>query len=216
MAYIQMKNKVEVSDATLLRLPRYLKFLQSLEMKNVEYVSSTDIAEGLFLNAVQVRKDLGFVSTEGGKPKVGFNTKELIADIESFLEYDNTHDAIIVGVGALGKAFLGYRGFANYGLNIVAGFDVNDEVCGKTINTKQVLHISKLKDYVKRLNIKLGIIATPNQFAQQTADLLIDSGIKGIWNFANTHIDVPAGIELKNEDLAASLALLSMKLKSGN
>ena len=147
---------------------------------------------------------------------MGFDIKELIADIESFLEYDNTHDAIIVGVGALGKAFLGYKGFDKYGLNIVAGFDVNPDICGTNISSKPVLDISKLKDYVQRLNIKIGIIATPNKFAQSTVDLLIDSGIKAIWNFANTHIDVPNGIELKNEDLAASLALLSIKLKSGH
>ena len=211
-----MKNIDEVSNATLLRLPRYLKFLQNLDKKNIQFVSSSDIADGLALNAVQVRKDLAVVSITGGKPKVGFDIKELIADIESFLEYDNTHDAIIVGVGALGKAFLGYKGFDNYGLNIVAGFDVNPDICGTSISAKPVLDISKLKDYVQRLNIKIGIIATPNKFTQSTVDLLIDSGIKAIWNFANTHIDVPNGIELKNEDLAASLALLSIKLKSGH
>ena len=211
-----MKNIDEVSNATLLRLPRYLKFLQNLDKKNVQFVSSSDIADGLALNAVQVRKDLAVVSITGGKPKVGFDIKELIADIESFLEYDNTHDAIIVGVGALGKAFLGYKGFDKYGLNIVAGFDVNPDICGTNISSKPVLDISKLKDYVQRLNIKIGIIATPNKFAQSTVDLLIDSGIKAIWNFANTHIDVPNGIELKSEDLAASLALLSIKLKSGH
>lgn len=211
-----MKNIDEVSNATLLRLPRYLKFLQNLDKKNIQFVSSSDIADGLALNAVQVRKDLAVVSITGGKPKVGFDIKELIADIESFLEYDNTHDAIIVGVGALGKAFLGYKGFDNYGLNIVAGFDVNPDICGTSISAKPVLDISKLKDYVQRLNIQIGIIATPNKFAQSTVDLLIDSGIKAIWNFANTHIDVPNGIELKNEDLAASLALLSIKLKSGH
>lgn len=202
-----------MSKATLHRLPTYLRYLYQLEKENVATVSSTTIADGLKLNAVQVRKDIALVSSAPGKPKTGYATKELIADLESFLGYNNTHDAVLVGVGGLGKAFLGYGGFSNYGLNIVAGFDIDEKLINKTINGKPVYNINKLKDTVQRLNIQLGIIAVPSSAAQLVADRLVDAGIKAIWNFAGVHLNVPADIALKNEDLAASLALLSLQLQ---
>ena len=100
------KDNKEISKATLNRLPSYLKYLYQLDKLNVATVSSTTIANGLNLNPVQVRKDIALVSSVAGKPKMGYVTKEIIADLESFLGYNNTHDAILVGVGGLGKAFL--------------------------------------------------------------------------------------------------------------
>lgn len=124
----------DISKATLNRLPSYLKYLYQLDKLNVATVSSTTIANGLNLNPVQVRKDIALVSSVAGKPKMGYVTKEIIADLEGFLGYNNTHDAILVGVGGLGKAFLGYGGFENYGLNIVAAFDNNERL----VNTKSM------------------------------------------------------------------------------
>lgn len=209
-------DKSEMSKATLHRLPSYLRYLYQLDKLNVLTVSSTTIANGLNLNPVQVRKDIALVSSVAGKPKTGYSTKELIADLESFLGYDNTHDAILVGVGGLGKAFLGYGGFSNYGLNIVSAFDCNDNIIGKTINGKPVYGLNKLTSTVERLNIQIGIIAVPASAAQEVADLMVKSGIKAIWNFASVHLNLPADIALKNEDLAASLALLSMQLQRKN
>lgn len=207
---------VEMSKATLHRLPAYLRYLYQLSKQNVATVSSTTIAEGLNLNPVQVRKDIALVSSVAGKPKTGYVTEELIADLETFLGYDNTHDAILVGVGGLGKAFLGYGGFSNYGLNILAGFDSDEKLTGKYINGKPVYGMHKLASMVERLNIQIGIIAVPAAAAQDVADLMVKSGIKAIWNFASVHLNVAPDIALKNEDLAASLALLSMQLQSKN
>ncbi len=204
----------EISKATLNRLPSYLRYLYKLQKQNVTTVSSTTIAEELNLNPVQVRKDIALISSVAGKPKMGFAVEELIADLESFLGYNNTHDAVLVGVGGLGKAFLGYSGFGNYGLNIVAGFDTNAKLIDTTVNGKQVYDVKSFSSYVKRLNIQIGIITVPNSSAQMVADIMVSSGIKAIWNFTNTHLQVPIDIALKNEDLAASLALLSMQLKN--
>ena len=102
------KDNKEISKATLNRLPSYLKYLYQLDKLNVATVSSTTIANGLNLNPVQVRKDIALVSSVAGKPKMGYVTKEIIADLEGFLGYNNTHDAILVGVGGLGKAFFKY------------------------------------------------------------------------------------------------------------
>lgn len=211
---MQTKEHIEISKATLNRLPSYLKYLYQLDKLNVATVSSTTIANGLNLNPVQVRKDIAFVSSVAGKPKTGYVTKEIIADLESFLGYNNTHDAILVGVGGLGRAFLGYSGFGNYGLNIAMAFDTNDKIINTKINGKQVYDISKLQNMVERLKIQIGIITVPSYAAQDVADKMVASGIKAIWNFASVHLNIPPDIALKNEDLASSLALLSLQINN--
>ena len=208
------KENIEVSKATLNRLPLYLKYLYQLDKSGVKTVSSTLIAGGLNLNPVQVRKDIAVASSVAGKPKTGYVTKELIVDLESFLGYDNTHDAVLVGVGGLGSAFLGYKGFEHYGLNIAAAFDVNPQVVGSEVNGKLVQHIDELESVVKRYKIRLGIITVPSKAAQEVADVMVKAGIKAIWNFAPVHLNIPNDIEIKTEDLAANLALLSMKINN--
>ena len=204
----------DISKATLNRLPSYLKYLYQLDKLNVATVSSTTIANGLNLNPVQVRKDIALVSSVAGKPKMGYVTKEIIADLESFLGYNNTHDAILVGVGGLEKAFLGYGGFENYGLNIVAAFDNNEKLVNTRINGKPVYDVSRLQSIVARFNIKIGIITVPSYAAQEVADRMVAAGIKAIWNFASVHLNIPSDVALKNEDLASSLALLSLQIQS--
>ena len=204
----------DISKATLNRLPSYLKYLYQLDKLNVATVSSTTIANGLNLNPVQVRKDIALVSSVAGKPKMGYVTKEIIADLESFLGYNNTHDAILVGVGGLGKAFLGYGGFENYGLNIVAAVDNNEKLVNTRINGKPVYDVSRLQSIVARFNIKIGIITVPSYAAQEVADRMVAAGIKAIWNFASVHLNIPSDVALKNEDLASSLALLSLQIQS--
>lgn len=209
-----MEQNSEMSKATLRRLPSYLRYLYKLDKESVATVSSTTIANGLELNPVQVRKDIALVSTVAGKPKTGYVTKELIADLESYLGYNNTRDAVLVGVGGLGRAILGYDGFRNYGLNIVAAFDVNENVIDTEVNGKPVYHIDKLKSIIERFKIRLGIICVPSLSAQTVADNMVNAGIKAIWCFAPLHLNLPPEIAVKGEDLAASLALLSMQLKS--
>ena len=170
------------------------------------------MAEDLKQNPVQIRKDLALVSARPGKPKMGFVITELIADIEDFLGYNGSNDAVLVGAGQLGRTLLSYGGFDRYGLKIVAGFDVRKEIVGNTIGGKQVFHFDRFNDLATRLNVKIGIITVPGEQAQQVADEMIRSGIKAIWNFAPIHISVPEEIVVKNEDLGASLALLSKEL----
>ncbi|MEG1985887.1 MAG: redox-sensing transcriptional repressor Rex [Clostridia bacterium] len=201
-----------ISQETLQRLPSYFRFLKELHSQGIESVSSTVIADKFKMNSVSVRKDLACVSADGGKPKTGFNVGELILKISSFLGYDNVDDAILVGVGKLGSALLGYKGFGNYGLNIVASFDVDDNIINGNDKGFKVFNISKLPNLVNRLKIKIGIITVPAESAQDVCDLMINSGIKAIWNFSPTQLVVPNNIAIKNEDIAASLAILSQKL----
>lgn len=115
-----LEYKEGISKATIARLPIYLRFLRDRQAAGERYASSTQIADRMRLNPVQVRKDLALVSSESGRPKLGFRIDELIEDIERFLGCDNVNDALIVGVGGLGRTLLSYEGFRNYGLNIVA------------------------------------------------------------------------------------------------
>jgi redox-sensing transcriptional repressor len=176
-------------------------------------VSSVALADALSLNPSLVKKDLSCAIVNEGKPKVGYTIDDLIEDIESFLGYNNTKDAVLVGVGKLGQALLGYRGFEKYGLNIIGGFDSDESIVAKEVNGKKILPIGKLASAVKKLNIKIAILTTPGEQAQAVTDILLRAGIRAIWNFTPAHLKAPDTVAIKNEDMAVSLAVLSQQLK---
>ena len=204
--------KKEISKSVLKRLPGYLNYLKSIPAGEMSHISATALANALGMGEVQVRKDLATVS-DGGRPKIGYLRESLIDDIEQFLGYDNTTDAVLIGAGKLGQALLGYRGFDDYGLNILAAFDVNPAM-DKTEDGKPIYHISELESFCRTHKILMGIITVPPQHAQQVCDLLIANGIKAIWTFASGHLDVPEHILVQYENMATSLAVLSMHLQA--
>ena len=199
-----------ISKHTLQRLPMYLSYIQGLPEDAPKNISATTIAEALQLNDVQVRKDLASVSSSG-KPKVGYNVKDLIAELEAFLGYNDIDNAVIVGAGSLGKALLNYSGFKAYGLNIIAAFDLCEEPT--EFQGKTVFPIAQLCSFCRKVNVHIGIITVPASSAQEICDLLVESGIRAIWNFAPVHLVVPDGILVQNENMASSLALLSNHLR---
>ncbi len=205
-------EKKEISKSVLKRLPGYLAYLKNLPEDGSPYISATALANALGMGEVQVRKDLAVVS-DGGRPKVGYLRESLIDDIEQFLGYDNTNNAVLIGAGKLGLALLGYIGFDEYGLNIMAAFDAAPSV-EQTDTGKPVLPMDRLETFCKSNKIRMGIITVPAAHAQEVCDQLIASGIKAIWNFAPTHLDVPANILVQNENMATSLAVLSMHLQA--
>ena len=164
----------EISRATLKRLPTYLSYLKSMPADSPANISATALAAALHMGEVQVRKDLAMVS-DGGRPKIGYRRESLIRDIEGFLGYGNTNDAVLIGAGKL-------------------------------------MHLSRLHDVCVKHQIRIGIITVPAEHAQKVCDLLIENGIRAIWNFAPKHLDVPDDILVQNENMAASLALLSKHL----
>lgn len=206
-----MQNK-EISKSVLKRLPGYLTYLKSLPEDSAPYISATSLANALGMGEVQVRKDLALVS-DGGRPKIGYHRKSLIQDIRQFLGYDNTTDAILVGAGKLGQALLGYNGFEAYGLNILAAFDANP-AADQTDDGKPILPMEALESFCRENKILMGIITVPAAYAQQVCDQMIACGIKAIWTFAPVHLDVPENILVQSENMANSLALLSMHLKA--
>ena len=205
-------ERKEISKSVLKRLPGYLTYLKSLSDDNFPNISATALANALGMGEVQVRKDLAAVS-DGGRPKIGYNRLGLIDDIEQFLGYDNTTDAVIIGAGKLGQALCGYGGFAHYGLNILAAFDTKP-VRDKTDEGKPIYPISYLESFCRSNKVLMGIITVPADCAQEVCDQLIQCGIKAVWNFAPAHLEVPENILVQNENMATSLAVLSMHLKA--
>ena len=202
----------KVSKAVLKRLPGYLAYLKSQQDQEHPYISATALASALGMGEVQVRKDLASVS-DGGRPKIGYLRENLIEDIEQFLGYDNTTDAVLIGAGKLGQALLEYKGFEEYGLNVLAAFDINP-ACDHTDDGKPIYHMDQLEQFCRANKVLMGIITVPDKHAQEVCDKLIACGIKAIWNFAPTHLEVPAHILVQHENMATSLAVLSMHLQA--
>ncbi|HOJ77541.1 MAG TPA: redox-sensing transcriptional repressor Rex [Bacillota bacterium] len=200
-------DSVKVPKFTLKRLPLYYRYLRNCVDRKLEFVSSEQIAKAAQVNAVQVRKDLTMFGAMG-TPGVGYNVLELQSKLEDILGLNNINEAALVGVGRLGRAIIDYPGFERYGLNIVALFDNNPSLIGTQIAGRQVFSVKEMLHIIRRLKLKVAIITVPGEWAQSIANVLVEAGIKAIWNFAPVSLDVPEDVVVRNEDLAAGLATL--------
>lgn len=209
----QKESPIKISTQALERMPYYLQYLRQQQKEGNTVIASPAIANDLSLNEVQVRKDLAAVSTLKGKPKAGFIIQDLIYNMEEILGYHNVKDAVLVGAGILGRALLSYKDFENGGMRIVAAFDNDETLIGCEIYGKKVLSVNKLSNMCRRLNIHIGIIAVPQENAQTVCDQLVAGGVLAIWNFAPIHLTAPEKILIQNENMAASLAMLSKHLQ---
>ena len=203
-------ERVPVSKATLGRIPRYLNFLRDLPLESTPYISATTIAKALMLGEVQVRKDLAAVSG-AGRPRLGYETEMLIEQLEDCLGYNQLTSAVLVGAGRLGRALLQYGGFEHYGVRIIAAFDSNQQIINPDAET-EILPMTQFDDFCRQNHIRLGIVTVGEGSAQDVCDLMVDSGITAIWNFAPCKLHVPDGVLLQNENLALSLAHLKNQL----
>ena len=205
--------KKTVSRATLGRVPVYLKYLKSLPETD-KYVSATKIASNLKLGDVLVRKDLQIISGDG-KPKVGYEKNDLMEKLGVYLEnVDKKNRAVIVGAGKLGCALLGYPGFSDFGVDIVAAFDTDESKIGTSVNGKYIYSSKEFKKFCAENNINIGIITVPASAAQSVCDEMIEGGIKAIWNFGPSSLNVPNNIIVQQENLALSLAYLNVLIKN--
>lgn len=199
--------------ASVRRLPLYLRFLKQLRSRGREVVSCTHIARELGLVSTQVRKDLAMTGIVG-KPKVGYDVPALVSSIERFLGWNNTRDAFVVGVGSLGSALMGYEGFSQYGLNVLAGFDTDPNKIGRQVHGKEVFALERLPDLVSQMQVLIGILTVPAKAAQDVANLMVLSGVRAIWNYAPVTLEAPDSIVVENMNLSASLAVLSSRLEA--
>ncbi|MCC8179519.1 MAG: redox-sensing transcriptional repressor Rex [Planctomycetes bacterium] len=192
------------------RLPFYLNILRRLQGDGKNIISAVSLAEETGHPTPVVKKDIEMTGA-AGKTGVGYDIDSLIADIEAFLGWNQIHDAILVGVGNLGSALLGYGGFKSHGLQFIAAFDADDDKVGKVTHGVEVLPLSKIKPFAARRNVRTAVITVPADSAQQAADLLVAAGITRIWNFAPVMLTVPETVMVQREDLSAGLAELLVR-----
>ena len=204
--------KAQLSKNQIRRLPDYLTYLLKKDDEKVEFISTLQIANDLSLNSEQVKKDMQAISTSSGIPNKGREVKKIIKDIQNILGYNENHKAILVGCGSLGKALLNHNGFKDYNLEIVAAFDNNKELIGKTINNIPIYNIDDLKEKRRSHDASIGIICVPSNQAQGVAIRLVASGIEAIWNFAPINLDVNDDVIVSNMNMAQSLASLAHRL----
>ncbi|MBD5245982.1 MAG: redox-sensing transcriptional repressor Rex [Barnesiella sp.] len=200
-----------IPEPALRRLPWYLAYVSMLKDQQVEYVSSTQISRELSVDASQIAKDLSFLNIKG-KTRIGYNVITLEKELQDFLGFHRSHNALIVGVGSLGGALIQDSGLANYGLNIVAGFDTNPDIIGRTLCGIPVFDIHELALRRKQFSAEIGIITVPVEHAQQVADQLIEAGVKALWNYTPYRIRVTDDIVVQNTSIYAHLAVMYNRL----
>ena len=207
-----MTSVKSVSIPSVQRLPIYLRFLKEQRNHGETIISCTRIAEEFGQLSVQIRKDISITGITG-RPKIGYRLDELIDGIERFLGWDQTICACLVGAGSLGTAILGYYGFVDHGMRIVAAFDSSDEKIGTTIHGCPIYDIRDIVSQSAGKHIDVGILTVPTEVAQKIADKLVAIGVRGIWNYAPCRLSLPDHIVCEDAKLSASLAVLSSRLK---
>ena len=197
-----------VPKAVVNRLSLYLRELQHLIRDGHETTSSTHLGRLLGFTDAQVRKDLAYFG-QFGYPGIGYRCDELVAEIKRILGTDRDWPVAIVGVGNLGQALLGYKGFEQQGFRVVAAFDSDPNKVNQQTEGVTVHHLDELPEVARIHGIRLGMIAVPAQAAQTVADRLVEAGVQGIVNFAPVTLTVPPGVSNVGVDLAVELEQLS-------
>ncbi len=203
----------KVPEETVRRMPLYLRGTLELAREGVDCISSQRLADHLGLTPWLIRKDFSYFG-DLGKRGVGYDTRTLVCRIKKILRLDVTRSAVLVGAGRLGSALLEYRGFRRYGLQIVAAFDLDQARVGRTIGGVQVEHVDSLGTLEGR-DIDMGIIAVPEESAQEVADAILNAGVRGILSFSSRHIVAPKKVKVISIDIAMDLARLPYYMSGG-
>jgi redox-sensing transcriptional repressor len=202
-----------IPDETVRRLPIYLRGLMFSSDQGHEHMSSQSLADFVGVPSWQIRKDFSYFG-DFGTPGVGYRIKRLAGEIKKILRLDAIKQAALVGVGDLGSALLAYPGFATYGLDIVAAFDVSPKKIGRVINGVKIEPAAKI-DTLKKRSISLAVVAVPRAAAQVTVDKLVAVGVKGVLNFAPCKVEAPKRVKVITLDIAMELARLPYYIPAG-
>ena len=201
----------KISRTVISRLPRYYRYLGDLLEAGVERISSSDLSKKMHVTASQIRQDLnnfgGF-----GQQGYGYNVKYLYTEIGKILGLDRSHNFIIIGAGNLGQALANYASFERSGFILKSLFDVNPRLEGVTIRGIPVRMVDELEDFLKNNDIEIAALTLPKSKAIEVADILVDNGVKGIWNFAHTDLSLPKDVVVENVHLSDTLMKLSYNL----
>ncbi len=210
-----MEGTKKISPAVVKRLPRYYRYLGELIENDVNRISSKELSDKMKVTASQIRQDLnnfgGF-----GQQGYGYNVKYLYDEIAKILGIDRTHNMIIVGAGNLGQAIVNYEDFAKRGFIIKGVFDNNPELEGKLVKDVSVMMPDKMEDFIKNNNIEIAALTIPKSAAKEVAKSVTDAGVKAIWNFAHTDLNLPDDVIVENVHLSESLMRLSYNIANSD
>ena len=200
-----------ISKAVIGRLPRYYRYLGELNEAGVERISSSDLSKKMHVTASQIRQDLynfgGF-----GQQGYGYNVKYLRTEIGKILGLDQSHNMVIIGAGNLGQALANYASFARNGFILKGIFDVNPELKGKVIRDIPIRMMDELETVLQEENIDIAALTIPKTKAVEVSDILVRNGIKAIWNFAHTDLNLPKDVIVESVHLSDSLMKLSYNI----
>ena len=203
----------EISQAVIRRMPRYYRYLGELLEDGVERISSNDLSKRMNVTASQIRQDLnnfgGF-----GQQGYGYNVKYLYTEIAKILGIDRQHNLIIIGAGNLGQAIANYANFERRGFIIKGMFDVNPRLIGLVVRGIEIRGVEELEKFIVENDVQIAALTIPKTKAPEIADRLVKAGIKAIWNFAHTDLQVPDDVVVENVHLSESLMRLSYRVCS--
>ncbi|MCQ2969706.1 MAG: redox-sensing transcriptional repressor Rex [Clostridium sp.] len=202
-----MEKKKNVSMAVIKRMPKYYRYLGELVKNDVDRISSKELGEKIGFTASQIRQDLNNFG-DFGQQGYGYNVKELHNQIGAILGVGKEYNAVLIGAGNIGQAIANYSRFTDIGLGIAAIFDANPKLVGMKIRDVEIKDIDELKEYIEENNIDMGILCVPRINAQKVCDILVNGGVKGIWNFAPIDLHVPESVKVENVHLSESLLTL--------
>ena len=208
-------DEKSISKAVIRRLPRYYRYLGELLEEGVERISSNELSSKMHVTASQIRQDLnnfgGF-----GQQGYGYNVPYLYAEIGKILGLDRTHNIIIIGAGNLGQALANYVKFEKRGFKVVGIFDINPVLKGISIRGNEIRMMNELPEFLRENDVQIATLTLPKAYAEETANLLVENGIKAIWNFAHLDLAVPEDVIVENVHLSESLMRLSYNLNLYN
>ncbi len=208
-----MTKDKKVSITVIRRLPEYYRYLEELLEKDINRISSQELSELSGFTASQIRQDLnnfgGF-----GQQGYGYNVEELHTELGKILGLENKHKVVVTGAGNLGHAIAHYGGFRDSGFDIIGMFDSRTDDTRFKRSKFEVKHVDGLREFIIDNNVDIGVIATSKELAQEIADIYVEAGVKGIWNFAPIDLDVPEDVALETVRLSESLFALSYFIKA--
>ena len=213
MTNLETNMNIKLPEPTLRRLPWYLAYVKLVQGKGAAYISSTQISKAINVDSSQIAKDLSFINISG-KTRVGYEVNSLVDVLEDFLGFTSRHRAIVYGVGRLGAALMQDSGLLQYGLDVVAGFDVRELPDNANVNGIPVFHVSQFAERRAALDAKIGILTVPVECAQEVTDYMVSHGIKAIWNFTPYRIHVPENVVIQNTSIYAHLAVMFNRMNN--
>lgn len=205
-----MDKKKSISMAVIKRLPKYHRYLIELMENDIERISSKELSEKIGFTASQIRQDLNNFG-DFGQQGYGYNVNELYNEISSILGLDKVYKTVIIGAGNIGQAICNYTYFGKIGFSIQGIFDINPKIIGLKINDVEVKDIDLLGEFLQKNKIDIGVLCVHKNSAQNICDILLENGVKGIWNFAPLDLQIPehSNVIVENVHLSESLLTLS-------